>query len=182
MTENLDGRILGVAIEHLRSKGYARLSMEGVAAGAGVAKTTVYRRYRNRADLATAALARDVAAMPDPAEATDIRAAFVEFLLTFGHRWSEFGLDVLGAMLVERDDRELLELHRERIIRPRQEYALALMARARDEGLIRPELDTQLAVEAMIGSFMASHVAGITRDPEVWAREVVDLVWDGLAA
>jgi AcrR family transcriptional regulator len=40
----------------LREGGPAAVTMEGVATHAGVAKTSIYRRYRNRGELLTAVL------------------------------------------------------------------------------------------------------------------------------
>jgi AcrR family transcriptional regulator len=40
----------------LGESGFGSLTVEGVAARAGVAKTTIYRRYRSKADLALAVL------------------------------------------------------------------------------------------------------------------------------
>ena len=51
-------------------QGYAGMSMEAVAEAAGVGKTTVYRRYRDKADLVTAA----IAAMPGAARSCPTRA------------------------------------------------------------------------------------------------------------
>src|SRR5690349_14284240 len=46
-------RALSAAIDILRRDGYARLTMERVAAQSGVAKTTLYRRWPTRAALCT---------------------------------------------------------------------------------------------------------------------------------
>ena len=45
------------ALRLLMEVGYARLSMESVASEAGVARATVYRRFKDKADLVTAAIA-----------------------------------------------------------------------------------------------------------------------------
>src|SRR5881398_2215294 len=86
-----DERILAVALEHLRDRGYRELSIEQVACAAGVGKATVYRRYRNKADLASAALAVVSAAhFADPLP-EDTREALVEHL----HRF-ESGIATVG--------------------------------------------------------------------------------------
>ncbi|GAA2030787.1 hypothetical protein GCM10009740_20630 [Terrabacter terrae] len=51
-----DVRIAGAALQLLRDEGPAAVHIEAVAARAGVARTTVYRRYRNRAALLAATL------------------------------------------------------------------------------------------------------------------------------
>ena len=49
--------ITDAALRQVRELGYAKVSMESVACEAGVARTTIYRRYRDKADLITAAIA-----------------------------------------------------------------------------------------------------------------------------
>jgi AcrR family transcriptional regulator len=57
-----DAAILEATRAVLAEDGWAALTVEGVAARAGVAKTTVYRRFSSRADLAVEAVAQLVAA------------------------------------------------------------------------------------------------------------------------
>lgn len=52
-----DAAILEATRAVLAEAGWAGLTVEGVAARAGVAKTTVYRRFSSRSDLAVAAVA-----------------------------------------------------------------------------------------------------------------------------
>ncbi len=73
-----DEAILEATRTVLAEDGWAALTVEGVAARAGVAKTTVYRRFASRADLAVAAVAQLVAAArtaPGSTAADDIRNA-----------------------------------------------------------------------------------------------------------
>src|SRR5512142_3120012 len=57
MDPEADRLILQTAHRLLRERGYDRLTMDAVAREAGVARTTVYRRYRDKADLVSAAIA-----------------------------------------------------------------------------------------------------------------------------
>jgi AcrR family transcriptional regulator len=64
----VDEAILDAAIDAFIEGGWDGLTMEGVAARAGVAKTTIYRRYASRLDLIRAAaerLAEEKGAAPD---------------------------------------------------------------------------------------------------------------------
>jgi AcrR family transcriptional regulator len=56
--EEADGAILDAALALLSEQGYGGLRMEGVAAKAGVAKATVYRRWPDKLSLAIAAISR----------------------------------------------------------------------------------------------------------------------------
>src|SRR5579872_3964280 len=51
-----DKAILDVTLEILNDKGYARLTIDGVAAKAGVGRPTIYRRWSSKPALVIAAL------------------------------------------------------------------------------------------------------------------------------
>lgn len=63
-----DAAILDATRELLAEHGWSGLTIEGVATRAGVAKTTVYRRFDSRTDLAVAAVAQLVEAAMVPIE------------------------------------------------------------------------------------------------------------------
>jgi AcrR family transcriptional regulator len=58
--------ILRTAIALIREVGYDALTMDAIAARAGVGKATVYRRWKSREALVVEAIGRIVAAVPDP--------------------------------------------------------------------------------------------------------------------
>src|SRR5262245_26538029 len=87
--------ILNATIELLREVGYSRLTVQGVAARAGVGKTTVYRWWATKPSLVIEALDRNLSVPPlqpsdDPR--ADIRALVQRIADTFAH-------PQLGAML-----------------------------------------------------------------------------------
>lgn len=176
----VDDRIVAATLAILRDRGYAELSMEGVAADAGVAKTTLYRRFRNRADLATAALAATAPTPADHPAGEPARETLESFLRDFARRFEELGLDVLGSLLVEHDE-ELLELHRQRVVWPRAEQAAALIEEGQRRGEIRSDADPRLVLEMMVGSFFSRHIAGRELAGDEWAHQVVATLWEGLA-
>jgi AcrR family transcriptional regulator len=174
----VDERILAVALEHLGERGYRELSIEQVACAAGVAKATVYRRYRNKADLASAAIAMVSAARFAEPLPDDTGAALVAHLRGFERGVATVGMGALGSLLDERDP-EVLELHRERTIRRGQERGRAILARAQARGEIRADADLEVALEMLIGSYFARRLGG--RDAPAWAEAAVDTLLRGLA-
>src|SRR5215211_8569552 len=75
----IDEAILAAARAELADRGYARMSVDAVAARAGVSKPTVYLRHASKAELATAALAAyQQRALPRPTG--DTRADLVALL------------------------------------------------------------------------------------------------------
>lgn len=177
----IDGRILSAAYALLGERGVRALTVEAVAARAGVAKTTIYRRYRNSADLATAALAHAGDELEGVVLPDDLRAQLRIFLVAFATKLERAGLDVLGTMLSEPADSELLELHRARVVGPHRERMSALVRAAQERGEVRADFDPALALELLVGSFFARHVGGRELAPEQWADAAVDLLWRGIA-
>ncbi|TDV44299.1 TetR/AcrR family transcriptional regulator [Actinophytocola oryzae] len=53
-----DARILDAVLELLAESGYVSMTMDAVAARAGVSKATIYRRWRNKREIALAAMTR----------------------------------------------------------------------------------------------------------------------------
>lgn len=177
--ERASRAITEAARRQLAELGYARLSMESVAAEAGVARATVYRRYRDKADLVTAALAdQDVLAEPGPSD--DPRRDLVAFLTGFDARFAEHCLEVLGALLGAHEEPRALALHRRRVIEPRMAHARSLLLRAQELGQLDASADVDVALQMLVGAVFARRVTGAASE-RGWARRAVDAVWEGMA-
>jgi len=158
------------------------MSMEGVAAAAGVGKTTIYRRYPTKRELVIAAVSSLAASFPAAPNTNDVRADLLAFLEpAFGVFQSGVGFAMLGALLVkERSDPELMELFRLRIVRPRMRMVVEIMRRGIVSGELRADAPIEAAVHMLAGSILARHVAGQLADP-TWLRQAIDALWHGLA-
>ncbi|MFF2328280.1 MULTISPECIES: TetR/AcrR family transcriptional regulator [unclassified Streptomyces] len=77
--EHTDARILDAALESLLDRGYDRFSVDDVAVGAGVAKTTLYRRWPTRDHLIVAVVTRMQDRVPVE-DSGDIRADLTRYL------------------------------------------------------------------------------------------------------
>jgi AcrR family transcriptional regulator len=173
-----DERILAAAVRQLRERGYSELSLEQVAVEAGVGKATLYRRYRNKADLATTALASVSAAELAKPLPEDTRAALVTQLKRIESAMSSVGFGVIATMLDERDP-ELLALHRERTIRRGRERNRWILQRAQERGEIRGDADLETAIEMLVGSMFARRLSGNKKGR--WPEAAVDALLQGLA-
>lgn len=77
--DDIEERVLGVALAQLTADGYGGLSMDAVARETGIAKTTLYRRWATKDHLAVAVVARmqdDV----DVRDTGDLRTDLVDYL------------------------------------------------------------------------------------------------------
>lgn len=171
--------ITAAALRQLTEVGYGRLSMDSVASEAGVARATVYRRYRDKADLVTAAIAELAASFIAAQIPENPRDALEQFLLDFDANFSRFCIEVLGALLGNREDPGALTLHRERTIAPRRSLARSLLEEARDRGELRPDADLDLALDMLVGVVFARAVTGDETD-RGWAARALDAIWKGM--
>lgn len=119
--------ILETVLQMLLEVGYDRLSIDGVAARSGVGKTTIYRRYPDKAALVTAAVDRRMGppAAPVAARPRALRDALRAVAGDLGDEMSAHGAALLNAMFaamrhdvsladsmrrtLERDSQELVE-------------------------------------------------------------------------
>ncbi|MDX6556334.1 MAG: hypothetical protein QOD86_2529 [Miltoncostaeaceae bacterium] len=177
-----DRAIIDAALRLLAADGYARMTMDGVAAEAGVGKASIYLRYKGKADLATAALAhlRD-AGRREPTG--DLRRDLVDLLSQMranAERVSVMG--IIGTCLAEEGHTpELLRLFRERTLGPRRAALAALLAGASDRGELAPEADVEAAVTLLMGAYQSRYLSG-EPFPERWEERLVATLLAGLAA
>ncbi|HEX6712315.1 MAG TPA: helix-turn-helix domain-containing protein, partial [Thermoleophilaceae bacterium] len=75
-----DQAILEATRTLLDEHGVRRLTIEGVAERSGVAKTTIYRRYRDRDELALAVLIEDTENFRSPPNLGDTRKELLAFV------------------------------------------------------------------------------------------------------
>src|SRR6476661_532483 len=100
------------------------LTVEAVAARSGVAKTTIYRRWRDKWELALDAVMIDLLpGFADPVDVGDTRKELLTFIGsvidTFGSRPS--GPSMQGLVSEIATDPQLATVYRSRVVEPRRE-------------------------------------------------------------
>src|SRR3954447_10963415 len=179
-----DRAILDATRALLADVGVRGLTIEGVAARSGVAKTTIYRRWRDKDELALAAVWNDLAGLPAPTDVGDTRAellAFVEPLVTI-LRTPLLGGVVRGLASEIAATTELSHAYREQFIEPRLARLGEVIGRAIERGDLRPDTDVRLSHELLVGPvFYRLLFSGQPLDDGLAAR-VTDAVLRAFAA
>jgi AcrR family transcriptional regulator len=178
-----DHRILRATFDQLIRVGYGALSIESVAAAAGVAKTTIYRRYPTKRDLVVAALGEEV---PFPPPRTDVptREALNRFVRQAITLLIDSGaVRILASLIVEeRVDPGVLDVFRERILGPRRQVVVEMLQRGVERSELRRDIDPLVVTEMIAGAIFGHHVIlGLTAN-EDWIESLVDHVWAAIAA
>jgi AcrR family transcriptional regulator len=173
-----DRAILAAAGEIFVRDGFQNMTLPGVAAAAGVAKTTVYRRYANTVELVLATnnhLNTDVPA-PDTGSARDDLVAVLDFARL------RFDPSVTGTLLTEeREHPELLEAARRQMIVPAIDRFRHVLRAGIERGELRADLDVDAAAHALLGSFFIRYLER-GRPQAGWADAIVDELWPSFAA
>lgn len=148
-----DAAILQAARAVLAEDGWPGFTVERVAARAGVAKTTLYRRWSSRADLAVGAVAEMVATalQVDPRESAeaDVHAAVSAVAAVMGTPTGRAAyLAVLAAAARDEPLRERVERE---LLGPVRATVAAGIARAQARGEAPPEVDVDLVHDLLSG-------------------------------
>jgi AcrR family transcriptional regulator len=172
-------------LQSLTEQGYEGMSIEAVAARAGVGKATIYRRYDGKDALVAAALrtlnpAPEVE-LPDTGSVRgDFRLLIERFAATtFGTILGPMIVRLLSAVITNPD---LQPIFIENVIAPRQAAALAIIQRAVERGELRADLDIHRTLDMLVGAIIYRVLFGGTPEnlPETIAS-YVDLLIEGAA-
>ncbi|MBF4565578.1 TetR/AcrR family transcriptional regulator [Plantibacter sp. VKM Ac-2876] len=178
--QQMSDRILDAALDLMRSRGSVAVNIEAVAETTGVAKTTIYRRYRNRSELLTAAVAR---AMETPVEIPESLSTYDTFTWLL-HEARAMIEDVVGrgtiASILLQDDPEFSTLLRD-LTRNRARALSNLVDERISTGDLKPGLDGRLVATLLLGAVLGQLVRGADMDDD-WADQVLSVLWPALAA
>ena len=145
----------------LVERGYAGFTIEGVASIAGAGKTTVYRWWKTKADLAVEAFfhaTTDELRLPDTGSA---RADFVEQIRELGSLLRGDRGKALAAMLGgARTDPQLAQALGERWLEPRRRWGFERMSRAAKTGELLPGVKPPAALAVLYGPLYAPLLFG----------------------
>jgi AcrR family transcriptional regulator len=169
--------ILAAVIDLLVEGGYGNLTMDGVAARAQASKATIYRRWRNKAQLVKAALdahdARQNEALPDTGE---LRSDLYAVMGALEERASESYLAMInGLIAASKHDDELAAALREHVANEELSPFLVCLQRAVDRGELRPDADSELVHDVAEAMIMRQLTTGMF-DEEFIARVVDDVL------
>jgi AcrR family transcriptional regulator len=163
--------------------GYHGLTVEGVAAKAGVAKTTIYRRYANKALLVLDSMTQ--AAHDAPVELPDT-GTFRDDLLAVAHLVREevapSSPSSVGAALLGEASQDAAVAEDLRAFADfRFEQGKPVYDRAIARGELRPDADWRVVAELLVGWIFHASIVSRRRPDDATLAATVDLLLSGLA-
>jgi AcrR family transcriptional regulator len=178
-----DRAILEVTLELIAEVGVHEFRTEDVAARAGVGKGAIYRRYRSKDELVTAAvgaLVSEEIAVPDTGSTrADLVVLMQEAVELYrSSRAGRLMRNLVGAIA---QNPELARSVRDGFLAGRRRALTGVLLRGVERGDLRPDLDVELALDVLGGPlFYRLLVTGGPLDEQL-AEGVADLILRGFA-
>src|SRR5918995_2341562 len=177
-----DRAILRAAIELIAAQGVRDLRMDDVADRARVGKATIYRRYRSKDELVTAAVSALVSeiAVPDTGSTRADLAALMHSAVEVYSGSVEAGVMPSLVDAMSRDV-ELARSVREGFLAGRRAALRAVLERGVERGDLRADLDLELALDVLGGPlFYRLLITGGAIDRQL-ADGITELIMRGFA-
>jgi len=181
-SQEADRAILTAAAELLAERGLAAMSIEEVAARAGVGKTTIYRRWPSKGLLALDAFVasfREEQPLPDTGTLRgDLLAAL--------HAWvravtqTPMGSMLTGLIAEAQHDAELRGAWRDRVIEPLRSQHRIMLDRAIARGEIPPGVERDVVLDLFFGAAEHRLLLGHLPMSDDFIADVVDVILAGV--
>ncbi len=136
----------------LLQRGYARLTIEAVAARAGVSKATIYRWWGGKGELVLEAASPEISigVVPDTGDSVaDIDAAIGQLIDTFTRPLAS--IVIFAAITAGGNDPKMAQIFRDRYVYPWRVSAHEALLRAKERGEVAAE-DIPFLLDLIVGT------------------------------
>ncbi len=170
--------ILQATLALLAEIGFDAMSIEAIAARAGVGKTTIYRRYASKEELMADAIEnmREDVVIPNTGNLWEDIDALIE-------NASQITLSPLGrqtvAMIISSasSNSQFAQIYWTKYLQPRRQAFAIVLERAKARNEVQPEIDCNLVFDIMSGVMLYTLIFPPTTDSwEVHVRRCLNLV------
>jgi AcrR family transcriptional regulator len=182
-SEKARSAILEAAAELLLEQGLGAVSMDTVAARAGVSKATIYRWWPTKQTLALDALYHEWAGVPGARDTGSLRGD----LLTLLRPWARltgrrpYGRAIAALLTEAQTDPAFAREYRAGFVHPRREEGRAILRRAIERGEIAANTKIEVALDLLYGPIYHRLLHGHAPLNDRFVRDVIDLALRGLA-
>ena len=179
LSPSLTEAILDAVLDELATRGYAAMSMEGIARRAGVGKSAIYRRWASKEQLTGEVIARlgvkDREDLPDSGSLRgDIRIVLNEMVAWFGDARTGPAFTDLLAETVRNPI--LADVMMAGFAEPRRERVEVILDRAEARGELSEHADRVLILDLVAAPVFWRLIARRGATPESFLDSVADLI------
>jgi AcrR family transcriptional regulator len=181
-SQEADRAIMAATVELLAAKGLAGMSIEEVAARAGVGKATIYRRWSSKGLLALDAFVssfREQQPLPDTGTLRgDLIAALCAWVRAV--TGTSMGRLLTGLIAEAQHDDELRAAWRDRVLEPLRSQHRIMLDRAIARGEIPGSVDREVVLDLFFGAAQHRLLLGHLPLTDDFIVSVVDIILDGI--
>jgi AcrR family transcriptional regulator len=169
-------------VDLLAECGLAAMSIEEVAARAGVGKTTVYRRWPSKGLLALDAFVTSFGAQQPLPDTGTLRGDLAAALQAWVHAVTRTpaGRMLTGLIAEAQHDPELRGAWRDRVLEPLRVQHRVMLDRAIARGEIASTVDREVVLDLLFGAAEHRLLLGHLPMTDAFVRAVVDGIMDGI--
>ena len=181
-SQEADRAILTATVELLAERGLAAMSIEEVAARAGVGKTTIYRRWPSKGLLALDAFVASFREEQPQPDTGTLRGDMLSALHTWVRAVTQtaMGPMLTGLIAEAQHDPELRGAWRDRVLEPLREQHRVMLDRAIARGEIAASVDRDVVLDLFFGAAEHRLLLGHLPMTGEFIAEVVDVILAGL--
>ena len=175
--------ILSAAIALIRDVGYDAVTMEGIAARAGVGKATLYRRWEGKELLVAEAIEQIASAMPNP----DTGSMRGDVMAVLRHAAGMYRDPATGALLsglvaaVARSE-PIAAAVRGGFVAARRNALRLVLERWRARGALRPDIDVEILMDMLAGPLFYRFLLRGESVSETVIKTILDTLLIGIIA
>jgi AcrR family transcriptional regulator len=177
-----ENAVLEAAAELLLDQGLAAVSMDAIAARAGVSKATIYRWWPTKETLALDALFHDWEGVP-AVDTGSLRGDLLKLL----RPWVRLAAArpygrVIAALLTEaQTDLAFASEYRARFVKPRRDQGRTIFRRAIERGELPAGTKIEVALDLLYGPIYHRLLHGHAPLNDRFVRDVIDTALNGIA-
>ena len=181
-SERAKQAVLDAARELFEEGGYPAATIEAIAARSGVAKTTIYRWWPNRAALVVELLLKIAATVAPPPSGPDpLRALRIEMCLVAEAAEALPGRILLSLLGEAQNDPEVRIALQRGLFSPRRRATAEVIRRAQEQGSLRPDVSPPVATDLFFGPLFYRRFLRQETATVEFTKQVFELVLSGLA-
>jgi len=153
-SDRVEQSILKAASALLVERGFDAMTIEDVAARAGVGKSSIYRRWSTKGTLALDAFLVDFLTQQPPVNNGDLEVDLREALTlwTAAVVGTPTGRALVGLVAEAQTDSDLASGWTERVMKPVREQHRTMVERAIERGEIAPQSDVDVIMDLLYGA------------------------------
>jgi AcrR family transcriptional regulator len=182
-SEAADRAILHAATALLAERGLGGMSIEEVAARAGVGKATIYRRWPSRGVLALDAFLAEFQQQQPPPDTGTLRGDLLGALTAWVRAVTRTpaGRMLAGLIAEAQRDPALAVAWRERVVDPLRAQHAIMLERAIERGELPASVDKEVLLDLLFGAAYHRLLHGHQPLNDRFVHDVVDLIVAGSA-